>query len=171
MTKNSKDAPIGFSFVHRSIQSVVKRCFSLMSALLAVILLGVLVTSCGIYFGTGSPSSPPPATQSLSVGNTASCTGYDITGGGQQKTFPSVTVPNGCVMIIDTYSGSGFGSDCPRGCVVGVGSGTYTLTLTSGEYQITSAASGNQLYCTKITQLQQANQADSNNYPMPGWNC
>jgi hypothetical protein len=178
MTKNPRYASIGFTLVHRSLCSGVKRCSALISASLAVIWLGVLVTSCGIYIGSGPPSasSPPPAPQATTQPPTptsggASCHGYDLTHENSTKTFTGIVVPNGCVMVVQAWSAEGVGSySWPDSVgVAAVGPGTYTFTLTSGSYQITTVDQGQAQYCKDIRSLQQQNLPDTHNYPMSGW--
>jgi hypothetical protein len=121
---------------------------------------------------TTSGNTPITNTTTVPINNTVSCSGYDLTQDNVTKTFQGIVVPNGCVMVIQAWSSQGLPNDWPDSVgVEGVSPGTYTFTLTSGEYRITTTAGGQNQYCSDISSLKTRNLPDAHNYPINGWSC
>jgi len=133
-----------------------------MSTLVAVILLGVLVTSSGIYIGNGPPNSPTgsspqgvTSSQQPSINSSGNC---HADGGTLLAGVNTITVNNGNWADIEWYRGS----DPEKDSVVGPG--TYTTSGLSGKYWIFSGCSSEQEVNDQVnTHIQQRLQGGANN--------
>jgi hypothetical protein len=97
------------------------------------------------------------------------CQGYKSSGKGQTLNV-SITVSQGCVMVIDSYQGNINGySPWSDGGVIAFSAGSYGGYIVDGEYQITNSSSGNALFCQKVQQLRNNNQPETDIRPLSGW--
>ena len=119
---------------------------------------------------TGTTGPVPTETPINGTLTLARCPDYGQTGKGNTDKV-NITVPSGCVVIIDSV-GVNLNSGSvafENGGVVALSAGTYSGTITDGEAQITIAGQGNSLYCTKSAQIN--NEANGTHLPLPGYTC
>jgi hypothetical protein len=128
------------------------------NVLLALILLALL----SLRF---SPVPNPPPNPTPFIPTTTptepihrqgqACTGYYETGKGISQTV-KVTVPQGCVLIIDGFKGSIQVSWDGGGVIALAGGNTYSGTLTDGEWLIVSSVDAQKTFCGKVKEVQGA---------------
>lgn len=147
---------------------------TILSLLIVILVVAVLV----LQFRPPQPN-PTVGVQPISTSGvpittqppTNQCTGYDATGTQQANNLQEIKVPNGCVLILDGYSGSVGGVSWGKGGVIALGPGIYDNgQLTDGEWLIVLASIGQSKFCEKEHQLQSLGQADNTNHPLDGAN-
>lgn len=167
---------------HRSTIVLATLCFALV-VILAIVVFENGLEGRGNSAITNSPTntlnvqptnavtqpSSPEATQAFSPTSTPQeCSGYNSSGKGKTLSV-SVDVPEGCVLIIDGYQGDINGFTWGNGGVIAFPAGSYTGSITDGEYQIFDAASGNMHFCEKVNQLRSNDQPATVLRPLSGW--
>jgi hypothetical protein len=118
---------------------------------------GDLTPAVGQASGTSNPPSP----------TLSHCIGYESSAG--QRLTISLTVPEGCILIIDAYQGQISGYSWDKGGVAAFPSGTYTGYIVDGAYQLYDAPAGKTNFCKRYKQDITNNHPITSTKPLDGW--
>ncbi len=150
------------------VAAIIAACSSLLIALIA------------IYQPFHSPSSGgEPITTSASISTpeysntpTPCHHVYVMTGKQAPLIVTNLVIPENCLLVLDSYSGTLNNTSWDNGGVLVFRPGTYNGVITDGEYDIVASTAAKHFYCFRVSYINNHNYALSHQSPLPGWdNC
>lgn len=121
-----------------------------------------------------SPSGGEPITTSNVISTTVISNGscfhrYVATGKQATLTVTNLVIPENCLLVLDSYSGTLNGTSWDAGGVLVFRSGIYNGVITDGEYDIVASTAAKHFYCFRVSYITSHNYALSYQLPLPGW--
>ena len=136
------------------------------SILLLAGLLVVLLTAGGTFavIKLLNPSSPPPTTRIPACKHQ-----YWQTGVTTDVSLSNFEVPQGCILVLDSWSGKLNGVIWVNGAVLAFSSGTYNGHIFNGEYELVAIDEAKQTFCGRVRQVTSHGYDFSNTQPLLEW--